>query len=84
MEAKVEKILVTLLRVQSLMNTKGSNDDIDRAIAEIRREIGSNSDHVLSLQITELVEKFAKSSETLLIDLKEMKNLIERLQTTID
>jgi DNA integrity scanning protein DisA with diadenylate cyclase activity len=84
MEAKVEKILVTLLRVQSLMNTKGSNDDIDRAIAEIRREIGSNSDHVLSLQITELVEKFAKSSETLLKDLKEMKNLIERLQTTID
>ena len=80
----MEKILVTLLRVQSLMNTKGSNDDIDRAIAEIRREIGSNSDHVLSLQITELVEKFAKSSETLLKDLKEMKNLIERLQTTID
>jgi hypothetical protein len=48
MEAKVEKILVTLLRVQSLMNTKGSNDDIDRAIAEIRREIGSNPDKILS------------------------------------
>jgi hypothetical protein len=74
MEAKVEKILATLLRIQSLMNTKGSNNDIDSAIAEIRREIGNNSDQALSLKITELVEKFAKSSETLLKGLEEMKN----------
>jgi hypothetical protein len=74
MEAKVEKILVTLLRIQSLMNTKGSNNDIDSAITEIRREIGNNSDQVLSLKITELVESFAKSSETLLKGLEEMKN----------
>jgi transaldolase len=74
MEAKVEKILATLLKTQSLMNTKGSNNDIDSAITEIRREIGNNSDQVLSLKITELVESFAKSSETLLKGLEEMKN----------
>ena len=70
----MEKILATLLRIQSLMNTKGSNNDIDCAIAEIRREIGNNSDQVLSLKITELVENFAKSSETVLQGLEEMKN----------
>jgi DNA integrity scanning protein DisA with diadenylate cyclase activity len=75
MEGKVERILSTLLRVQSLMNGKESNEDIVRAISEIRREIGSNSGgQVLSLQITELVEKFAKSSETLLKDLKIMSD----------
>jgi hypothetical protein len=80
----MEKVLVTSLKVQSLMNTKENNDDIDLAITEIRSEIGSKSDHVLSLQITEVVERLEKSSETLQKDLKEMNNSIERLQATID
>jgi prefoldin subunit 5 len=84
MEGKMEKILVTSLKVQSLMNTKENNDDIDLAITEIRSEIVSKSDHVLSLQITEVVERLEKSSETLQKDLKEMNNSIERLQATID
>jgi hypothetical protein len=84
MEGKMEKVLVTSLKVQSLMNTKENNDDIDLAITEIRSEIGNKSDHVLSLQITEVVERLEKSSETLQKDLKEMNNSIERLQATID
>jgi hypothetical protein len=33
MEEKVEKVLKTVLKVQSSMITKGSNNDIDGAIA---------------------------------------------------
>ncbi len=79
MEDKMEKILRAVFNVQKSINTKGNNGDIDEPIASIRREIGSNSDKVLSKNITELLEKFAKSSETLLKDLKEMKTLIEKL-----
>ena len=84
MEEKMEKILKTVLKVQTTMNTKGNNDDIISAIAQIRREIGSNSDKVISNSITELVENFAKSSETLLKDMKDMKSQIEKLQATVD
>jgi hypothetical protein len=73
MEDKMEKILRAVFNVQKSINTKGNNDDIDKPIALIRKEIGSNSDKVLSKNITELLENFAKSSETLLKDLKEMK-----------
>ena len=73
MEDKIEKILRAVFNVQKSINTKGNNGDIDEPIASIRREIGSNSDKVLSKNITELLENFAKSSETLLKDLKEMK-----------
>jgi hypothetical protein len=84
MEDKMEKILRAVFKVQTSINTKGNNDDIDEPIASIRREIGSNSDNVLSKNITELLENFAKSSETLLKDLNEMKTLIEKLQATVD
>ena len=84
MEEKMEKILRTVLKVQTTMNTKGNSDDINSAIAQIRREIGSNSDKVLNNSITELVENFAKSSETLLKDMKDMKSQIEKLQATVD
>jgi hypothetical protein len=73
MEDKIEKILRAVFNVQKSINTKGNNGDIDEPIASIRREIGSNSDKVLNKNITELLENFAKSSETLLKDLKEMK-----------
>ncbi len=84
MEEKMEKILKTILIVQTTMNTKGNNDDINSAIAQIRREIGTNSDKIISNSITELIENFAKSSETLLKDIKDMKSQIEKLQAIVD
>jgi hypothetical protein len=33
MEEKIERILKTLLKLQGSMNTKGNNEDIERAIA---------------------------------------------------
>ena len=48
MEEKVERILGIVLRVQSSMTSKANKDDINDAIAQIRREIGNNSDKVLS------------------------------------
>jgi hypothetical protein len=42
MEEKMEKILKTVLKVQTSMIAKGNNDDINTAIAQIRREIGIN------------------------------------------
>ena len=44
----MEKILRTVLRVQTSLNNKGNNDDINDAIASMRREIGINPDKVLS------------------------------------
>ncbi len=48
MEDKMEKILRAVFNVQKSINTKGNNDDIDKPITLIRKEIGSNSDKVLS------------------------------------
>jgi len=47
MEEKMEKILREVFKVQTSINTKGNNNDINEAIASIRREIGSNSDKIL-------------------------------------
>ena len=54
------------------MNAESNNADVNRAIAEIRNEIGRKSDQVLSKDMTELLEKFAESSETLHVKLKKM------------
>lgn len=43
LETKIEKILRTVIDLQSKMNTKRNNADVNRAIAEIRKEIGSQS-----------------------------------------
>ena len=48
MEDKMEKILRTVLKVQTSLNTKGDYNDINDGIAEIRREIGNNPDKVIS------------------------------------
>jgi len=44
----MEKILKTVLKLQTSINTKGNDQDINDAIASIRREIESNPDKVLS------------------------------------
>ena len=46
MQDKMENILRTVLKVQTSMFS--NNDEINDAIAEIRREIGMNSGKVLS------------------------------------
>jgi hypothetical protein len=41
------------------MNSKGNRTDVSKAINKIRKEIGKNSDNILSNKMTELVENFA-------------------------
>ena len=65
METKIEKILRSVIEIQSKINDGRNNADVNRAIAEIRKEIGNKSDKVLSNDMKELLEKFAKSSKTL-------------------
>ena len=48
MEEKMEKILKEVFKVQTSINTKGNNNDINEAIASIRKEIGSNPEKILS------------------------------------
>jgi hypothetical protein len=65
METKIEKILRSVIEIQTKINDDRNNADVDRAIAEIRKEIRSKSDKVLSDDMKELLETFAKSSKTL-------------------
>ena len=65
METKIEKILRSVIEIQSKINYGRNNADVNRAIAEIRKEIGNKSDKVLSNDMKELLETFAKSSKTL-------------------
>ncbi len=48
MEEKMEKILRTVLKVQTSIISKENNNEIHDAIASIRKEIESNPDKVLS------------------------------------
>lgn len=65
METKIEKILRSVIEIQSKINDGRNNADVNRAIAEIRKEIGGKSNNVLSNDMKELLETFAKSSKTL-------------------
>ena len=48
MEDKIEKILREVFNVQKSINSKGNKNDINEAIASIRKEIGSNPEKILS------------------------------------
>lgn len=61
------------------MNVKRNNADVNRHIAEIREEIRSKSEKLLSKEMTELLEIFAKSSEELHEELKIMRKKIDKL-----
>ena len=81
METKIEKILRSVIEIQSKINNGRNNADVNRAIAEIRKEIGNKSDKVLSNDMKELLETFAKSSKTLH---EELSQKIDKVQATVN
>ncbi len=61
------------------MNVKRNNADVNRHIGEIREEIRGQSEKLLSKEMSELLEIFAKSSEKLHEELKNMRKKIDKL-----
>ena len=59
MEEKMERILKSVLKVQSSIASKGNNEEFNNAIVQIRRENGVRSDNFFfSNKMTKQIEKF--------------------------
>ena len=75
MTAKVEKILSSIVYVQTLINNNKHGEDINKAIEQMIKDIQDNLYGEGSPQITELADKFAALSFSITEGFKELKKM---------
>jgi hypothetical protein len=69
--------------VQNKINAKTDQEDIVKAIASIKEEIGDDLENVISSKIAELAEQFSTTSYSITEGFKQMQKQIEDLNETI-
>jgi hypothetical protein len=78
--AKLEKILSSIVAVQTLINNNKHGEDINKAIEQMIMDIHDNLFGGGSPQITELADKFAALSFSITEGFKELKRINDELK----